>query len=59
MNTVQKQRLYPPQSHTIQRQTSEVGALQYETIYELAEQKGETTDKVQMLDLHCTVHEVT
>jgi len=38
---------------------SEVGALQYETIYELAEQKGETTDKVQMLDPCCTVQEVT
>ena len=59
MNTVQKQRLYPPQSCAIQQQTSEVGALQYETIYELAEQKGETTDKVRMLDPRCTVQEVT
>ena len=39
---------------------SEVGTLQYETIYELAKQKGETTDKAWMLDPHCTVQlEVT
>jgi len=34
-----KKRLCPPQSCVIQRQTSEVGALQYETIYELTEQR--------------------
>jgi len=34
----QRKGLCPPQSCAIQRQTSEVGALQYETIYELIEQ---------------------
>jgi len=35
---MQRKGLCPPQSRAIQRQTSEVGALQYKTIYELIEQ---------------------